>query len=121
MQTRMQVLDRLRKTRQVDVLIIGGGINGIGLFRDLAAQGVPSLLVEQSDFCSGTSAAPSRLAHGGLRYLETGEFSLVRESVEERDLLLLNAPLAGLAQGGTATAPAAGPAVENGAIATPTA
>ena len=92
MQTRMQVLDRLRKTRQVDVLIIGGGINGIGLFRDLAAQGVPSLLVEQSDFCSGTSAAPSRLAHGGLRYLETGEFSLVRESVEERDLLLLNAP-----------------------------
>ncbi|TPE46963.1 glycerol-3-phosphate dehydrogenase/oxidase [Amaricoccus solimangrovi] len=74
------------------VLIVGGGINGVGVFRDLARQGVPSLLVERGDFASGTSAAPSRLIHGGLRYLETGEFALVRESVEERNLLLLNAP-----------------------------
>jgi glycerol-3-phosphate dehydrogenase len=74
------------------VLIVGGGINGAGLYRDLAAQSVPAALVEQGDFCSGTSAAPSRLIHGGLRYLETGEFALVRESVEERDRLLANAP-----------------------------
>ncbi|CAN5155588.1 glycerol-3-phosphate dehydrogenase/oxidase [soil metagenome] len=74
------------------VLLAGGGINGMGVFRDLARQGVPTLLIEKGDFASGTSAAPSRLIHGGLRYLETGEFALVRESVEERNLLLLNAP-----------------------------
>ncbi|MBO0906467.1 glycerol-3-phosphate dehydrogenase/oxidase [Jiella sonneratiae] len=74
------------------VVILGGGINGIGVYRDLAAQGVPALLVDKGDFCSGTSAAPSRLIHGGLRYLETGEFALVRESVEERNHLLNNAP-----------------------------
>ncbi|WP_206682737.1 glycerol-3-phosphate dehydrogenase/oxidase [Chthonobacter albigriseus] len=75
-----------------EVLIIGGGINGAGVYMDLAAQGVATLLVERGDFASGTSAAPSRLIHGGLRYLETGEVALVRESVEERNLLLLNAP-----------------------------
>ena len=74
------------------VLIVGGGINGVGLFRDLALQNVPAVLVEKSDFASGTSAAPSRLIHGGLRYLETGEFALVRESVIERNHLLRNAP-----------------------------
>lgn len=89
---RQALLERLGDEAETEVLIIGGGINGVGLFRDLAAQGVPALLVEQGDFCSGTSAAPSRLIHGGLRYLETGEFALVRESVEERNLLLLNAP-----------------------------
>ncbi len=73
------------------ILIVGGGINGVGLLRDLAAQGVEAILVERNDFAAGTSSAPSRLIHGGLRYLETGEFSLVRESVEERNQLLLNA------------------------------
>lgn len=93
MQSRDAVLDRLRRHPEaVQVLIVGAGINGIGLYRDLAAQGVPALLIDQEDFCSGTSAAPSRLAHGGLRYLETGEFALVRESVEERNRLLHNAP-----------------------------
>jgi len=76
----------------VDVLIIGAGINGAGLFRDLAAQGVKCLLVEQNDYGSGTSAAPSRLIHGGLKYLETGEFRLVAQSTLERNLLLVNAP-----------------------------
>ena len=88
--------DLLREVRagaaEGAVMIVGGGINGVGVFRDLARQGIPSLLVERGDFASGTSAAPSRLIHGGLRYLETGEFALVRESVEERNLLLLNAP-----------------------------
>jgi glycerol-3-phosphate dehydrogenase len=92
MLTRQSVLDRLPELARPDVLIVGGGINGIGLFRDLALQGVPALLVDKGDFCSGTSAAPSRLIHGGLRYLETGEFALVRESVEERNRLLIDAP-----------------------------
>lgn len=74
------------------VVIIGAGINGCGLFRDLAAQGVNCLLIDKNDFCSGASAAPSRLIHGGIKYLETGEFRLVRQSARERNLLLKNAP-----------------------------
>ena len=93
MEKRSKILDRLR-AGDFDgaVLIVGGGINGVGVYRDLAAQGVSALLVDKGDFASGTSSAPSRLIHGGLRYLETGEFQLVRESVEERNRLLLNAP-----------------------------
>ncbi|WP_334175910.1 glycerol-3-phosphate dehydrogenase/oxidase [Pseudoxanthobacter sp.] len=91
MQSRADQIRRLAAQTSVDVLIIGGGINGVGVMRDLAAQGVACLLAEQGDFGGGTSAAPSRLIHGGLRYLETGEFALVRESVEERNLLLHNA------------------------------
>jgi glycerol-3-phosphate dehydrogenase len=75
-----------------DVIVVGGGINGIGVFRELALQGLRVLLVERNDFCSGCSAAPSRMIHGGLRYLENGEFGLVRESLRERDALLRNAP-----------------------------
>jgi len=75
-----------------DVLIVGGGINGVGLFRELALQGVKVLLVEKGDYCSGSSAAPSRMIHGGLRYLEYGETGLVKESLQERDSLLRNAP-----------------------------
>ncbi|WP_158228811.1 glycerol-3-phosphate dehydrogenase/oxidase [Bradyrhizobium sp. Y36] len=92
MQGREAGLLRLAQIQSPEVLIIGGGINGIGVLHDLALQGIPALLVERGDFCSGTSAAPSRLIHGGLRYLETGEFSLVRESLVERNRLLLNAP-----------------------------
>ena len=76
----------------VDVLILGGGINGAGLFRDLCEQGVRCAIIEKNDFGSGTSAAPSRLIHGGLKYLETGEFRLVAQSTLERNLLLRNAP-----------------------------
>lgn len=92
MRSRAELLRNLGTGAHPDILIVGGGINAVGLYRDLAAQGIPALLVEKGDFCSGTSAAPSRLIHGGLRYLETGEFALVRESVEERNLLLHNAP-----------------------------
>ena len=74
------------------VLIIGAGINGCGTFRDLCLQGVDCLLVERTDVCSGASAAPSRLIHGGIKYLETNEFRLVRESAMERNRLLNNAP-----------------------------
>ncbi|MBZ5759386.1 MULTISPECIES: glycerol-3-phosphate dehydrogenase/oxidase [unclassified Rhizobium] len=76
----------------VDVVILGAGINGAGLFRDLCAQGISCLIVEKTDFGAGTSAAPSRLIHGGLKYLETGEFGLVAQSTLERNLLLKNAP-----------------------------
>jgi glycerol-3-phosphate dehydrogenase len=75
-----------------DVLIFGAGINGAGLFRDLCAQGLRCLIIDKGDFGSGTSAAPSRLIHGGLKYLETGEFGLVAQSTLERNLLLKNAP-----------------------------
>ncbi|MDO6730901.1 glycerol-3-phosphate dehydrogenase/oxidase [Marinovum sp. 2_MG-2023] len=74
-----------------DVVIIGAGINGAGLFRDLCAQGLKCLIIDKGDFGSGTSAAPSRLIHGGLKYLETGELRLVAESTYERNLLLKNA------------------------------
>jgi len=77
---------------EIDVLVIGGGINGVGVFRDLAANGVNVLLVERGDFCSGASAASSHMAHGGIRYLENGEFRLVREAVQERNRLIKNAP-----------------------------
>lgn len=91
MQTREALVTRLRSGEVPEVLIVGGGINGVGAYRDLAAQGIAALLVEAGDFASGTSAAPSRLIHGGLRYLETGEAALVRESLTERNLLLRNA------------------------------
>lgn len=81
-----------RQSPKVDVCVVGGGINGLSVFRELALQGVNVLLVEQSDYCSGASAALSRMVHGGLRYLENGEFSLVKESLVERDRLLRNAP-----------------------------
>ncbi len=74
------------------MLILGGGINGIATFRDLALQGVPVTLVERSDFCSGASAASSHMIHGGVRYLENGELRLVKESLVERNRLLAQAP-----------------------------
>ena len=82
-------LDARTLPRHPDVLIVGGGINGAGLFRELALQGVRVVLVDKGDFCSGSSAAPSRMIHGGLRYLEYGETRLVRESLRERDALLV--------------------------------
>jgi glycerol-3-phosphate dehydrogenase len=82
----------LRNHADVSVLIVGGGINGIGLLAELALQGIEVLLVDKSDFCAGTSSAMTRIIHGGLRYLENAEFRLVRESLRERNRLLKNAP-----------------------------
>ncbi|MDT3317948.1 glycerol-3-phosphate dehydrogenase/oxidase [Microbacterium sp. KSW4-11] len=81
----------LRERPQADVLIIGGGINGVATFRDLALQGVDVALVERSDFLSGASAASSHMIHGGIRYLENGELRLVHEAVTERNDLLTTA------------------------------
>ena len=74
------------------VLIVGGGINGVGTFRDLALNGVDVLLIDRCDYGSGASSASSRMAHGGIRYLENGEFRLVREAVQERNRMLQNFP-----------------------------
>ena len=89
---RSTILNRISQQPAISVLIIGGGINGIATFRDLALQGVDVLLIDRADFCSGASAASSHMAHGGIRYLENGEFRLVREAVEERNRLIQNAP-----------------------------
>ncbi|MEO8384043.1 MAG: glycerol-3-phosphate dehydrogenase [Betaproteobacteria bacterium] len=75
-----------------DLVIVGGGINGCGIARDAAGRGLNVLLVEQDDLASATSSWSSKLIHGGLRYLEQYEFRLVRESLQEREVLLKLAP-----------------------------
>ena len=75
-----------------DVAIIGGGINGCGIARDLAGRNLKVLLVEKNDLASGTSSASSKIIHGGLRYLEYFEFRLVKEALKEREVLLQSAP-----------------------------
>lgn len=75
-----------------DLLVIGGGINGAGIARDAAGRGLNVALVEMNDLASGTSSWSTKLIHGGLRYLEFYEFKLVRESLEERELLWRMAP-----------------------------
>ncbi len=89
---RQEILTQLKNNPEVSVLIVGAGINGIGTFRDLALNGVDVLLVDRADFCGGASAASSHMAHGGIRYLENGEFRLVREAVQERNRMIQNAP-----------------------------
>ncbi len=89
---RNEILSSLKANPEVSVLIVGAGINGIGTFRDLALNGMDVLLVDRADFCSGASAASSHMAHGGIRYLENGEFRLVREAVRERNRMIQNAP-----------------------------
>src|SRR5919108_1968253 len=75
-----------------DVIVIGGGINGVAIARECARGGKRTLLVEQHDFASGTTSRATRIIHGGLRYLEHGEISLVRESLRERERLLRERP-----------------------------
>ena len=75
-----------------DVLIVGGGINGAGIARDLAGRGLNVVLCEKDDLAAHTSSASTKLIHGGLRYLEYYEFSLVRKALAEREVLLKSAP-----------------------------
>ena len=75
-----------------DLLIIGGGINGVGIARDASGRGLSVVLCEKNDLASGTSSKSSKLIHGGLRYLEYGEFRLVREALQERETLMRIAP-----------------------------
>ena len=76
----------------LDLLIVGGGVNGAGIARDAAGRGLRVLLCEQGDLAGATSSASSKLIHGGLRYLEHYEFRLVREALQEREVLLGIAP-----------------------------
>ena len=85
-------VQQLKQAGRTSVLIIGGGINGVGTFRDLSLQGIDVTLIERGDYCQGASGASSHMIHGGIRYLENGEFRLVRESVVERNALLKLAP-----------------------------
>ncbi|MEY5018357.1 MAG: hypothetical protein RJB54_275, partial [Actinomycetota bacterium] len=71
-----------------DILVVGGGINGVGIALDAASRGLRVALVENSDFASGTSSKSSKLIHGGLRYLEQYDFKLVREALNERELMV---------------------------------
>ena len=89
--TRTDVASLIQNPRS-QVLVIGGGINGAATFRELALQGVDVTLIERGDYISGSSAASSHMIHGGIRYLENGEFRLVREAVQERNRLLKTAP-----------------------------
>ena len=77
---------------RVDLLVVGGGINGAGIARDAAGRGLEVVLVEQGDLGWATSSASSKLIHGGLRYLEQYEFRLVAEALAEREVLLKSAP-----------------------------
>ena len=76
----------------VDVLVVGGGVTGCGIARDAVRRGLKVALVEQNDLAFGTSSRSSKLVHGGLRYLEQYEFSLVFEAVSERRILMDIAP-----------------------------
>jgi glycerol-3-phosphate dehydrogenase len=75
-----------------DVLVVGGGINGVGIARDLAGRGLSVLLAEQDDLAAHTSSSSTKLIHGGLRYLEHYDFGLVRKALAEREVLLRSAP-----------------------------
>ncbi len=79
-------------TAPIDVLVIGGGVNGAGIARDAAGRGLSVMLCEKGDLAQGTSSRSGKLVHGGLRYLEYYEFRLVREALIEREVLLRSAP-----------------------------
>src|SRR5258708_15079511 len=74
------------------LLVVGGGITGAGVALDAALRGLRVALIDKGDFASGTSSVSSKLVHGGLRYLEHGDFRLVHEALHERARLLRNAP-----------------------------
>ncbi|MDZ7673718.1 MAG: glycerol-3-phosphate dehydrogenase/oxidase [Acidimicrobiales bacterium] len=77
---------------EFDVLVIGGGVTGAGVALDAASRGLRTALVDKADFASGTSSKSSKLIHGGLRYLQSGDTRLVYEALRERQRLLRNAP-----------------------------
>ena len=88
MKKRQEIWQQIKDKDSCEVLILGAGVNGTGLLRDLAAQGVSCVLVDKADFTAGASSTSSRMIHGGLRYLENAEFRLVTEAVAERNRLL---------------------------------
>jgi glycerol-3-phosphate dehydrogenase len=90
---RTAMWDRVRQHRGPwDMIVVGGGATGVGIAIDAASRGYDVLLLEQSDFGKGTSSRSTKLAHGGVRYLEKGDIGLVMQALKERGLLLHNAP-----------------------------
>lgn len=79
-------------SREFDLVVIGGGITGAGIAREAAGSGLRTLLVEQKDFAWGTSSRSSKMVHGGLRYLGSGQYRLTRDAVRERQRLMAEAP-----------------------------
>lgn len=88
---RLEQLAKLQQTQKWDVIIIGGGASGLGTAVDAASRGFKTILVEAVDFAKGTSSRSTKLVHGGVRYLEQGDVSLVIEALKERGLMELNA------------------------------
>lgn len=90
---REKMLKRLKKEKEPwDILVIGGGATGLGIAVDAASRGYKTLLLEQHDFAKGTSSRSTKLVHGGVRYLQQGDISLVLEALKERGLMIKNAP-----------------------------
>ena len=91
---REHLLSKMRNGEHLDwdIIIIGGGITGAGVLREARRRGYKALLVEQQDFSWGTSSRSSKMVHGGLRYLAAGDLKLTKESVQERQRLLTEAP-----------------------------
>ena len=91
---RNQLLAKMRdgQCNDWDIIIVGGGITGAGVLREATRRGYKALLLEQQDFSWGTSSRSSKMVHGGLRYLAAGDLKLTKESVEERERLLNEAP-----------------------------
>jgi glycerol-3-phosphate dehydrogenase len=89
---RLELIKRLEKAAYWDVLVIGGGATGLGVAVDASSRGYKTLLLEMHDFSKGTSSRSTKLVHGGVRYLQQGDVSLVIEALKERGLLIQNAP-----------------------------
>lgn len=89
---RQTTLKQIEETSKWDIIVIGGGATGLGIGVDAASRGYKTLLLEQYDFAKGTSSKSTKLIHGGVRYLEQGDISLVLEALKERGYLLQNAP-----------------------------
>src|ERR1035438_9255033 len=93
MLNREKMLAQVRETRGAfDFIVIGGGATGVGVAVDAAARGYKTLVLEQDDFAKGTSSRSTKLVHGGVRYLEQGNLSLVMQALKERGILRQNAP-----------------------------
>jgi glycerol-3-phosphate dehydrogenase len=94
--TRTEMLNQLRSPpAEWDIIVVGGGATGVGVAIDAASRGYDTLLLEGSDFGKGTSSRSTKLVHGGVRYLEQGNVSLVMEALKERGTLRQNAPPSG--------------------------
>jgi len=88
-------LKRLTQEKEWDVAIIGGGTSGLGIAVDAANRGYKTLLLEKNDFAKGTSSRSTKLVHGGVRYLQNGDISLVLEALRERGIMRKKCPSSG--------------------------